>query len=237
MAKYRIKYSVFEQGKYISHLDLAKLFERSMRRAQIEMAFSEGFNPHPKFSFGSALAVGVSSSGEYLEIELTEQIEPELMKEKLNNVLPIGFKILEVRENKEKSKTLMAIIDRAVYQVDVPLLESPQQTITQQQLDQAIQELMDSDQLKVMRKTKKGITEKDIRLGVFKLSGLVAQEKITLQMTLVTGSQGNVRPEEITSLVLEKLAVKTPIKLLQIHREGLYVQKDGEIKSAPWEGE
>ena len=89
----RIKYGKTEAGKFISHLDLSRAWERAFRRAQIPVAYSQGFNPHPKISFGSALAVGVTSSGEYLDVSLKKIIPLKEIKGELSKYLPKGWKL------------------------------------------------------------------------------------------------------------------------------------------------
>ncbi|MDW7673895.1 MAG: TIGR03936 family radical SAM-associated protein [Bacillota bacterium] len=233
MASYRIKYSITGQAKYVSHLDMAQVFERSMRRAQLPMAFSEGFNPHPKFSFGSALAVGVSSTGEYLEFELKERLEPEAIKARLNEALPEGFEILDIREVQEKGKTLMAILNRAVYEAIIPF---DIYRINPEDLSRAIQQLLCKEEIKIMRQTKKGVKEKNIRPGIFQISGDIANNNISLRMQLATGSELNIRPEEVVQLILTELKLAIPIKYVDIHREGLYVAKDNDKFTSPFEG-
>lgn len=68
----RIAYAKLEEAKYIAHLDLGRVFERACRRAGIPLAYSQGFNPHPKITFGSALAVGVEGEQEFVDLRAGE---------------------------------------------------------------------------------------------------------------------------------------------------------------------
>ena len=87
MYKYRAEITKGEEVRYISHLDYAGLIERAIRRAKLPAAYSEGFNPHMKIAFASALAVGVTSDAEYMDFELTQQLcQPEVF-DKLNKKL------------------------------------------------------------------------------------------------------------------------------------------------------
>ncbi len=83
--------------KYISHLDLMRLFTRALRRADLPLKITEGFSPHPKFSIKRALKLGVESDNEEATILLTQPITPEEFKERLQVELPEGITILEVR--------------------------------------------------------------------------------------------------------------------------------------------
>ena len=92
-----IKYTKEERVKYISHLDFLRLVQRAIRRADIPVAYSQGFNPHPRLSFASALAVGVTSEGEYLDIFLRDDMDPELLCNRMNQKLPLGIRFVEGR--------------------------------------------------------------------------------------------------------------------------------------------
>lgn len=225
MTVYRIKYHVTGQAKYISHLDLAQVFERSMRRASIPMAFSEGFNPHPKFSFGSALAVGVCSSGEYMDVELKGYLPANEVKARLNKSLPEGFYADDVIAMTEKKTKLMAVINRAKYIAKLPLLEN----FTTASLQENLNDLLSHDDLMVMRKTKKGIKERNIRSGIFELEGKIEENIAYIKMTVQTGSEGNVRPEEVIRLLCQKEHIPADFDSVQYHRVGLYVQGEEQL--------
>ncbi len=119
--KFRAEITKDEDVRYISHLDYAGLIERSIRRAKLPAAYSEGFNPHMKIAFASALAVGVTSSAEYMDFELTEDlVQPEVF-DRLSANLPSGIKLLKLKKFEGKQKALMAAVDLAQYDTFVPL--------------------------------------------------------------------------------------------------------------------
>ncbi|MEM5817349.1 MAG: TIGR03936 family radical SAM-associated protein, partial [Desulfitobacterium hafniense] len=93
----RIAYTKMEEAKYIAHLDLARVFERALRRASVRLAYSEGFNPHPKIAFGSALAVGVEGEQEYVDIELAQEMDLKELMGRLQEQLPTGIRLIEGR--------------------------------------------------------------------------------------------------------------------------------------------
>lgn len=84
--------------RYISHLDVVRLFQRSVRRAQLPVALSQGYSPHYKISFSDALKLGVESEGEKAVFTLEEPVEPEEFKLKINEKLPKGIKVIECRK-------------------------------------------------------------------------------------------------------------------------------------------
>ena len=82
---------------YISHLDLQQLLQRAFRRAEIDLVHSQGFNPHPKISYGNALALGTESQGEYVDIEIEDDITVEEFLKRINEELPKGVEFINVR--------------------------------------------------------------------------------------------------------------------------------------------
>ena len=92
---YRLKYEKVDNCRYISHLELGRLFYRALRRCGLPVSHSQGFHPHPKISFGLALPVGVESICEYVDIQIGDFVSPEKLLGSLNGTLPAGIKILE----------------------------------------------------------------------------------------------------------------------------------------------
>ncbi|MGQ0623733.1 MAG: TIGR03936 family radical SAM-associated protein, partial [Sporichthyaceae bacterium] len=94
--KLRIRYAKRGRLRFTSHRDFARAFERALRRAQVPMAYSAGFTPHPKVSYANACSTGVASEAEYLEIGLAEVRDPLDIARALDNALPEGLDIVEV---------------------------------------------------------------------------------------------------------------------------------------------
>jgi len=89
----KIEYSKGEEVKYLSHRDLMRAFQRAIRRADLPIAFSQGFNPHMKISWGQALKVGATSAAEPAELEMSEWVKPDELMARLNASLPKGLAI------------------------------------------------------------------------------------------------------------------------------------------------
>jgi radical SAM-linked protein len=102
-------------AKYISHLDLIRAFERAARRAGLPVAFTQGFNPHPKLSFAAPLAVGTAGEAEFADLELTENIPAGVVAKSLSEAMPEGLRLIEARMVAESAPALMAMVDRAAY--------------------------------------------------------------------------------------------------------------------------
>lgn len=218
MHRYMIRYSKQGPARYTAHLDLMRELERSMRRARLPVAFSEGFNPHPKLSIAAPLPVGTESLAELAEVEMTRAVEPGLMAESLNAVLPPGLKIREVMKMDDAAPALMAALERANYivQLDGEDLSGPLP-------GDAVREFLDRDRVEIRRHGRDGKEKKsDIRPGIVKMEVLPGDDGLLLRMELKTGSVMNVRPVEALTALLEYAGIKADPADLQITRTGLF---------------
>jgi radical SAM-linked protein len=95
MQRIEVKYRKGEEIKFIGHRDLMRAFQRAIRRAGLPIAYSQGFNPHMKISWGNALKVGATSEGEKAILQIDGWIKPDEVKTRLNQTLPQGLAILD----------------------------------------------------------------------------------------------------------------------------------------------
>ncbi len=186
MHKYWVKYEKVEEARFISHLDLLRALDRSIRRAGIPIAYSQGFNPHPKLSFATPLSVGIISHGDYLEMELNSPMGCEEIKESINPKLPLGIRFLEVKEITKKVPNLGAIVAATLFKVNLV-------NLNELDVSQRVQELLSKDQLIIERTTKKGKRQVDIIPLIYQLK----VENDFLHMLLETSSSANVKPKEL----------------------------------------
>lgn len=117
--KFRIKYSKTGLSKYLSHLEFQNLLIRSLSRADIPVAYSKGFHPHPAFSFSFPLPVGCEGLEEYFDIEIECAIEPEIFCNRVNEQLPLGISFLEAHLIKPEDKSLMKSISSFEYEINI----------------------------------------------------------------------------------------------------------------------
>jgi len=110
--------------RFTSHRDFARAFERALRRAEVPMAYSAGFSPHPKVSYAGAAPTGVASEAEYLEIALAAQREPEVVRQALDAALPPGLDVLEVVEASPPG--LADRIEASHWRVELPQVSAAQ---------------------------------------------------------------------------------------------------------------
>jgi radical SAM-linked protein len=116
----RVRFSRGEEVKFVTHLDLMRLWERALRRAKIDIAYSEGFTPHAQLSLAAPLAVGVTSDGELLDVFLADRLTSlEFMRE-IGKQLPAGVEALEVEEVGLRAPSLQAELRAAEYEVSLP---------------------------------------------------------------------------------------------------------------------
>ncbi|QZY56613.1 TIGR03936 family radical SAM-associated protein [Crassaminicella profunda] len=226
MYKIRMRFSKKDFMIFISHLDLARVMERALRRAEVSLSFSQGFNPHPKISFATALALGVSSDGEYVDVEIEEKIDLKTFKDKINMELPEGIEVIQCKYIDVKSKALMAIIEYSTYMVRCSLKND----IREEELKENISEFMKNEEIIVYKTIKKRNKERNKEINIRPLIKKIefinkGNEYCVFKMTLATGSRGNLKPE----VVMEKLKDigKMPIVLetVRIHRLDLYGMK------------
>ena len=194
MPVYRLKYSKEGPARYISHLDLLRTFARAGRRAGLPLAFTQGFNPHPKITFAAPLSVGIAGLGEFADIELTGYLPDDDVRIALSSSLPEGLRILEARTVPMPVKSLMAAVERAVYRASAVL----GQVLSQEELTGSVNAFLDLHEIWTERRGKKAAAKKyNIREGIFSLKGTIEGDVILLEMEIKTGSSGNVRCEEV----------------------------------------
>ena len=115
--KIRIKFKKYGVMKFIGHLDIMRYFQKAMRRADIDIAYSEGFSPHQIMSFAAPLGVGLTSDGEYLDIEVKSSKSSKESIVNLNNTMVDGIEILEYKRLPDTAKKSMSIVAAADYKV------------------------------------------------------------------------------------------------------------------------
>lgn len=160
-----------EQVRFISHLDVQRLFQRALRRADLPVAYSNGFNPHQQLSFATALTVGATSSAEWLDIKMDSDISTDEFIERVNDTLPKGFSVIQAACAEDRYSSLSAVMTAAEYTVRLKFNDE----INAEFICASIHNLLDSS-IFVMKKTKAGMKNVDIRPMVYKMD-LVKAEK------------------------------------------------------------
>lgn len=214
--KARIKFTKIGPIKFIGHLDLLRNFQRTFRKSGLPIAYSSGFNPHQIMSIGAPLSVGITSSGEYIDVKFTHEIDLNHAKALLNENLPLGIEVVDITALENGDDSAMALIDAAKYKVT----SKKKGLVT----DEIINKLMTQSNIIITKKTKKNrIKELDIKPGIFNIS---RPNEDTIILLLATGSQLNIKPEMVLKELLEKNDLEYNPYNFSIHREELYYMND-----------
>ena len=181
--------------KFIGHLDIMRYFQKSIRRANIPIAFSGGFSPHMIMSFAAPLGVGVTSSGEYFDMELTDDsLSSKEMEDRLNATMAEGMKVISVRQIPDgKASACMSLVAAADYTVTFREGKEPSVEWKNGQLEAFFAQ----DSIEILRKTKRSEKITDIKPWIYKLE--LRGDKVWMQ--LYQGSVHNLKPEYKVILV------------------------------------
>ena len=174
--KVRIKFSKYGVVKFIGHLDIMRYFQKANRRAGIDIAYSQGFNPHQIMSFAAPLGVGLTSDGEYVDVDFNVVESEESIVNSLNAVMNEGFSIIEAKILKEplpnqKRETAMSLVAAADYLVSLKdgyeLKTAEGEILDQKRFAELFLAFYNQAQIVINKKTKKSEKEMDIRPYIF----------------------------------------------------------------------
>lgn len=209
--KIRIKFSKTGNLKYIGHLDIMRCFQKVMRRAEVDIAYTAGFSPHQIMSFASPLGLGLTSEGEYVDIEVMSTQSSETMLQRINAVMVDGLQALSYVKLPDRARTAMSVIAAADYRVtfDQPVAE----TVREQ-----FKEFLSRDSVVVTKKTKKSERELDIRPLIYQ-SDLGDR---TLFLQLCAGSSENLKPEQVLEAFTNLYDIEPDQLRYHVHRLEMY---------------
>jgi radical SAM-linked protein len=184
----RVRYAKRGRLRFTSHRDFSRAFERAVFRARLPMAYSSGFNPHPRISYAGAAPTGSASEAEYLELALAEEVEPADVLAALDEALPDGLDVVEVvvSPGGGLSDLLQASHWRMVLAVPAD------------QADAAVAKFLAADEVPVERMTKKGLRAFDSRAAVLSLAASPDGEGAVLDLVL-RHLEPAVRPDDVLS--------------------------------------
>ncbi len=215
--KVRIKFSKYGALRFIGHLDVMRYFQKAIRRAGIDIAYSEGFSPHQIMSFAAPLSVGHTSSGEYFDIEVNSFTEEEDMKKRLREVMAEGIDILKVRLLPEKEGNAMASVAAADYLLSFRDCFSPPQN-----WKEALYDFYAKETILAVKKTKKGQREINLKEGIYRLE--IREDGV--YMLLDAGSGSNLKSAFVMEVFFESMGAALPEYPFHIHRTETYKRKE-----------
>ena len=201
--KLRIRYAKRGRLRFASHRDLARTLERALRRAQVPMAFSAGFSPHPKISYLGAAPTGAASEAEYVEIGVSIRCDPEALRLALDAALPPDVAVLECVEAGEGTGSLADRIDTSVWRVELP-------GVPLDALRPAVEAFLAADVVTVAKRTKNGLRDIDARPAVTSASAAEEAGCAILHM-VVRQVTPAVRPDDVLAALAAVADLRPPL--------------------------
>ena len=222
--KVRIKFAKQGAMKFIGHLDIMRYFQKAVKRAGLDAAYSEGFSPHMIMSFAAPLGVGITSEGEYFDLELKTPVSSKEAVERLNRVMVEGMEVLSVREVPEGKKgKAMSLVAAADYLVSFREGMEPGENWKEK-----VPAFIEQQEIRILKKTKKNEKEVDIKPCIYKME--IRGESIFLK--LAAGSVKNTKPELVMEAFFSFCGQEFQPSSLLIHRMEVYgdLGEEGERK-------
>ena len=223
--KIRIKFRKYGVMKFIGHLDIMRYFQKAMRRADIDICYSEGFSPHQIMSFAAPLGVGITSDGEYLDIEVHSSRSSEESMQALNETMVEGVEIACYIKLPDNAKTAMSIVAAADY--DLYFKEGYEAPVTLEEFEEGLENFFTKPaEVLITKKTKKSEKVMDLKQLVydFKVEKRVIddKEKISFYLNVCTGSNDNLKPELVVESLFGAMGLTYDANAIQIHRRDVY---------------
>ena len=192
MQRLRIKFKRGEEIKFISHLDIMRLWERALHRARIQLAYSEGFSPHPRLSLAAPLAVGITSEAELMDVFIVREVSPHWFTGAVSQQLPVGIEILGAYQMVLTIPSLQSQVRFAEYRVEVEVTDGSEN------IESAVSNLLSVEQLPWHHHRDTGRRNNDLRALIDDL-WLVEYNypHVVLGMRLRCDSGGSGRPEQV----------------------------------------
>lgn len=202
----RIRYAKRGRLRFTSHRDFSRAFERAIARARVPMAFSSGFNPHPRISYANASPTGAASEAEYVEIGLAEVQDPAVVLRALDASLPTGLDLVDIVVSAGGS--LADRLEASSWEITLTGVDQPT-------LAAGVEQLLATEEVMVERMTKKGLRTFDAREAIVHLearevgeSAAEAESCAILQVVLRHGTP-SVRPDDVLAALREISGIST----------------------------
>jgi radical SAM-linked protein len=201
----RVTYSCGEEVKYLSHLDMMRLWERALRRGDIPLAYSQGYKPKPKIAIGAPLPVGYLSEGELMDLYLSRRMTPYTFMRQMDLALPAGVRVMGVEEVNPRLPSLQSQIRAAEYRVTIHTEVLPGA------IGEQLQQLLDTATLPRQLQRHDGrVREYDLRpliedLWLYRWH----EEQCTVGMRLRIGNGPAGRPEEVIEVLDDTAVIQT----------------------------
>ncbi|MGE5405109.1 MAG: TIGR03936 family radical SAM-associated protein [Candidatus Saccharibacteria bacterium] len=215
----RVEYEKGSDIRFLSHLDMVRLWERLIRRSGVQVKLSQGFNPHLKLSLGTVLPVGVWGRHEYLDFEMDQDASSAELHDKLASQAPPGLTISRVARINDNEPSLMSMVNTARYRISLH---------NGADVDRIINDIKKSQEVLVERKNKNKTI--DIKPGILDLRFNYSDGQCEIDTSLASDSQGGVRLADFIEALVERGLPREVIK--DAWREGNFIRQ-GEVWRSP----
>lgn len=214
MLRVRATFAKTGRSKFISHLDLNRCMLRIFRRSKLPIWYTEGFHPHPYYSFALALSLGFESDCEIMDFNITDDnMSMDEIRDRLNAVMPEGMSIVKVAPQVRK----ITAISKAEYLCSI-ISDAPEEILA------AVNELLAQPEILIEKKTKKGVSTVDIKPTAEILSCEVKSSSLDITMRMPAGTQVNYNPNLFIDS-LKKLR-DLPIEAVKITRKAILCENN-----------
>jgi len=202
-----VQFGKTKRLRFVSHLDLQRTMQMALRRTDLPVAYSQGFNPHPLIAFASALAVSHTSEAEVLDIRLAADVSASFVLGQMRGALPPGLPVMNVTTVDDRERAMMALVTAADYEIEV--VGAP--------LDPPARAFLEKNEVFAMRKTKSGERICDIRPMVHGMTVSQTDGKQTVSVRLSLTEKATLKPDLLMSVLAEGLDVRD----ISVHRKML----------------
>lgn len=219
----RMTFSKEGRLRYIGHLDLLRIFQRAMNRGGVDLVYSQGYNPHPQMSFAQPLSLGMTGKREYMELQLASAWNNARLMDVLNHELPEGLRITECADLPIESKSAMALVTHALYEITLPQDE-------QNQYEEWLRAFLALEDIPVKRLAKFHGRKQEVSVNIRPLiESLRLISPCTLELWCVCSNEKNVKPDRMMKAFWENADCPQYAAREQICRIDLFRQ-EGERK-------
>lgn len=226
--RYLIKFTKEADIKFIGHLDLMRTIQKVVRRSEIPVEYSKGFNPHMSLSMAQPLSVGVYSTGEYMDLVLVEELDCSEVIDRLNEVTASGVKFITgtkvpaPKQNEKKFPQAMALIDAATYTIKIKYdnLDS---------FEEDMEALKNMKEWVMTKKTKRSEKDVDIKPMVKDMKYWTKDDYGVFNITISSGSREHLSPDVFKDLIKKYTKGVKEDEFIEVRREEMYMDRNGSL--------
>ena len=226
--KIRIKFSKQGNMRFIGHLDIMRYFQKVMRRADVNIRYSEGFSPHQIMSFAAPLGVGLTGSGEYVDIEVLSTDSSAEMLRRMNSTMAEGMEIVSYKKLPDDAVNAMSLVGACDYTIRLRDGYAEKLGMTDEAFMSGLASYIENGNLEIVKKTKKGERLVDLKPLIFEHAVTGDGKGIFLELS--SGSANNIKPELVLEAYCKSMEKEYPTFGFAINREEVYADKGTETE-------